>query len=134
MSKMTLSEELTWRGQIKDKTFDNVVWLDTPRTFYLGVDCQSSDSLTIGNLAVFMMARRLRKHGWKAVLLGGGATSLIGDPGGKDDERELKPREEIEKNAEGIKNQVQKLFSDLDFTPVDNYDWFKDVGYLQFLR
>lgn len=131
---MTLSEELLWRGQIKDRTFADVTWLDEPKTFYLGADCQSSDSLTIGNLAIFMMARRLRKHGWNAVLLVGGATSLIGDPGGKDEERELKSREEIEANVAGIQAQVKQLFSDMDFTPVDNYDWFKDIGYLEFLR
>lgn len=131
---MTLSQELTWRGQIKDKTFDDLTWLDKPQTFYLGVDCNSSDSMTIGNLAVFMMARRLRKHGWKAVLLVGGATSLIGDPGGKDDERPLKSREEIQANAKGMQKQVKTIFSDMDFTPVDNYDWFKDIGYLEFLR
>lgn len=131
---MTLSEELVWRGQIKDKTFDDISWLDTPRTFYLGADCNSADSLTIGNLAIFMMARRLLKHGWKAVLLVGGATSLIGDPGGKESERELKSREEIEHNVAGIRGQVEKLFSEMDFTMVDNYDWFKDIGYLEFLR
>ncbi len=88
---MKLSEELIWRGQIKDKTFEDVSWLDEPKKFYLGIDC-SANSLTIGNLAIVMMARRLRKHGWEAVLLVGGATSLIGDPGGKDAERPLKSR------------------------------------------
>jgi tyrosyl-tRNA synthetase len=130
---MTLSEELLWRGQIKDKTFDDIKWLDEPQTFYHGVDC-SSDSLAIGNLAAMMMARRLRRHGWKTVLLVGGATSLIGDPGGKDAERALKPREEIQANVAAIKGQVEKLFAGLDFTLVDNYDWFKDIGYLEFLR
>lgn len=130
---MTLSEELIWRGQIKDKTFEKVEWLDDPKIFYLGSDC-SSDSLTIGNLAIYMLARRLRKHGWKTVLLVGGATSLIGDPGGKDSERELKSKEEIYANAQGIANQVQRLFGDLDFTPVNNYDWFKDIKFLEFLR
>ncbi len=130
---MTLSEELQWRGQVKDKTFEDIKWLDEPQTFYHGVDC-SSDSLAIGNLAAMMMARRLRKHGWKAVLLVGGATSLIGDPGGKDAERALKPREEIEANVAAIKGQVERLFAGQDFTLVDNYDWFKDIGYLQFLR
>ena len=87
---MTLSEELIWRGQIKDTTFSDVKWLDDvqgpkgTKTFYLGADCNSANSLTIGNLAVYMLARRLMKHGWKAVMLVGGATSLIGDPGGKD--------------------------------------------------
>ena len=131
---MKLSEELKWRNQVKDITFSDLSWLDTPRTFYLGADAASADSLTIGNLAVYMLARRLRKHGWKAVLLVGGATSLIGDPGGKDSERDLKPRSEIEKNVRGIAEQVRKLFSGMDFKLVDNYDWFKDIGYLDFLR
>jgi tyrosyl-tRNA synthetase len=130
----TLSSDLEWRGLIKDKTFDDITWLDTPRTFYLGADCSSADSLTIGNLAIFMVARRLAEAGWKTVLLVGGATSLIGDPGGKDEERSLKSREEITANVAGIKAQVQRLFSDKAFTLVDNYDWFKDMGYLEFLR
>lgn len=131
---MTLSEELAWRGQIKDKTFSDITWLDTPRTFYLGADAASADSLTIGNLAVYMLARRLAKHGWKTVLLLGGATSLIGDPGGKESERDLTPRKEIERNIAGIKAQVERLFAGLEFTMVDNYDWFSDIGYLEFLR
>lgn len=131
---MTLSEELQWRGLIKDRTFEDITWIDTPRTFYLGVDCNSADSMTIGNLAVFMLARRLRAAGWKTVLLVGGATSLIGDPGGKDEERALKSREEIAHNVAGISAQVRQLFEGEDFTLVDNYDWFKDIGFLEFLR
>lgn len=131
---MTLSEELLWRGQIKDKTFADMDWLNKPKTFYLGADCNSADSLTIGNLAVYMMARRMQQHGWKAVLLLGGATSLIGDPGGKDSERDLKSQAEIETNVAGIKAQVEQLFAGKDFTMVNNYDWFKDIGYLEFLR
>lgn len=130
---MKLSEELLWRDQIKDKTFDDITYLDTPKTFYLGVDC-SAPSMTIGNLAVFMTARRLLDAGWNTVLLVGGATSLIGDPGGKNDERPLKSREEIAANVAAIKQQVERLFSGKEFTLVDNYDWFKDVGYLEFLR
>lgn len=133
MKNQTLSEDLQWRGLIKDKTFADVTWLDTPKTFYLGADC-SSDSLTIGNLAIYMTARRLTEAGWKTVLLVGGATSLIGDPGGKDEERQLKSREEIAANVAGIKAQVQKLFASNNFELVDNYDWFKNIGYLDFLR
>lgn len=129
---MTLSEDLKWRGLIKDKTFGDEKWLDEPRTFYHGVDA-SADSMTIGNLAAMLMARRLMEAGWQAVLLAGGATSLIGDP--KDtSERELQPREEIQKNVEAIKGQINRLFAGQQFTLVDNYDWFKDVGYLDFLR
>lgn len=131
---MTLSEDLTWRGLIKDKTFQDIKWLDQPRTFYHGVDAVSADSMTIGNLAAMLMARRLLDAGWKAVLLAGGATSLVGDPGGKDEERKLQSREVVQKNVESIKNQITQLFAGKDFILVDNYDWFKDVKYLDFLR
>ena len=79
---MSLSEDLAWRGLIKDHTFSDLNYLDIPKAFYLGVD-PSSDSLTIGNLAVFLLAMRLLHAGWKMTLLVGGATSLIGDPGAK---------------------------------------------------
>lgn len=131
---MTVSEELTWRGQIKDKTFEPVSWLDAPRVFYLGADVGSSDSLQVGNLAIYMLARRLVKAGWKPIMLVGGATSLIGDPGGKTEERPLVSKETVEHNKKSIATQVKRLFGDIDFTLVDNYDWFKDIGYLQFLR
>jgi tyrosyl-tRNA synthetase len=132
MSK--LSEELQWRGLIKDSTFKDIGWLDEPKKFYLGVDVGSADSLTIGNLAVLLLARRLLDAGWETVLLVGGATSLIGDPGGKDTERELVSREQVEHNKAAIKTQVEQLFAGKQFTLVDNYDWFKDIGYLEFLR
>lgn len=131
---MTLSEELTWRGLIKDTTFSDKSWLDEPKTFYLGADVGSSNSLTIGNLAVFLLARRLLDAGWKTVLLVGGATSLIGDPGGKDVERALVTRESVERNKIAIAGQVKKLFDGKEFTLVDNFDWFNDIGYLEFLR
>jgi tyrosyl-tRNA synthetase len=129
---MKLSEDLAWRGLIKDKTFGRDGWLDEPRAFYWGVDC-SADSLTIGNLAPLLLARRFAEAGWKAILLVGGATSLIGDPGGKDAERPLLPRETVQNNAEAIKKQVAQVFAGQQFSPADNYDWFKDVGYLEFL-
>jgi tyrosyl-tRNA synthetase len=129
---MNLSEDLTWRGLIKDKTFEKSSWLDKPQVFYHGVDA-SADSMTIGNLAAMLMARRLIDAGWQAVLLAGGATSLIGDPK-ETEERELKPREEIEKNVKAVKTQINQLFAGKQFTLVDNYDWFKEVGYLDFLR
>ncbi len=128
-----LSDELRDRGMVKDRTFADLHWLDTPRKFYLGSDC-SSDSLTIGNLAVYMLARQLIDHGWQAVLLVGGATSLVGDPGGKDEERQLKSYEEIARNVAGITAQVERLFAGKPFEVVNNYDWFKDLGYLEFLR
>lgn len=131
---MKLSEDLSKRGLIKDKTFDDITWLDKPgRAFYLGIDA-SSDSLTIGNLAVILLARRLIEGGWQAVLLAGGATSLVGDPGGKDEERELKSREEIEKNIKGVQAQIEKLFGGLPHEIVNNIDWLGKLNYLEFLR
>ncbi len=130
---MKLSEDLSWRGLIKDKTFNDDEWLDKPQKFYLGIDA-SSDSLTIGNLAVIMLARRLIDAGWEAVLLAGGATSLVGDPGGKEEERELKSQEEIAKNIEGIRSQLEKLFAGQKHELVNNLDWLGSVKYLEFLR
>ncbi|HUC89208.1 MAG TPA: tyrosine--tRNA ligase [Patescibacteria group bacterium] len=132
-TRMTLADELQWRGLVKDRTFDDINWLNTPRTFYLGAD-GSADSLTIGNLAIYMVARLLASHGWNAVLLVGGATSLIGDPGGKDEERQLKSKEEIEHNVSAIADQVKRIFAGNKFEMVNNYDWFKEIGYLEFLR
>lgn len=130
----TLSEELTWRGFVNQTTFKSPAELDgRPIAFYWGVD-PSADSMTVGNLAIAMMVQHFMAHGHKAYLLVGGATGLIGDPDGKATERELKPMEEITKNKAAIIDQYRRLFADHEFTVVDNYDWFKDLGYLEFLR
>jgi tyrosyl-tRNA synthetase len=131
---MTLSEELTWRGFNNQTTFKDISALDgDPITFYWGVD-PSAHSMTIGNLAAAMMVKAFIKHGHKAVLLVGGATGLIGDPDGKADERNLKSPEEIDSNKKALTDQYRQIFGAHEFTIVDNYDWFKDMGYLQFLR
>ncbi|MFZ1812313.1 MAG: tyrosine--tRNA ligase [Candidatus Saccharimonadales bacterium] len=130
---MTLSEELQWRGLVNQTTFADIAELnDTKRTFYLGVD-PSSDSMTIGNLAAVMLVKHLIRHGYKPIVLVGGATGMIGDP--KDDaERELKSLDEIAHNKAGIAAQYRQLLEGEAFEMVDNYDWFKDIGYLHFLR
>jgi tyrosyl-tRNA synthetase len=131
---MKLSEELAWRGFVNQTTLKDTTKLDSEAiTFYLGVD-PSSDSMTVGNLAMTMMVRHFINHGHKAVLLVGGATGMIGDPDGKDAERELKTLDEIAKNKAGIAAQYKQVFAGQEFTLVDNYDWFKDLGYLNFLR
>ena len=131
---MTLSEELAWRGFVNQTTLEDITRLDRETfTFYLGVD-PSADSMTIGNLAVVMMVRHFMSHGHKAYLLVGGATGLIGDPDGKASERNLKTREEIETNKAGIAQQYKMLLAGQEFSIVDNYDWFKDMNYLDFLR
>jgi tyrosyl-tRNA synthetase len=131
---MTLSEELAWRGFTNQTTFKNLAVLDgQPITFYFGVD-PSAVSMTIGNLAAAMMVRHFIDHGHKAILLIGGATGMIGDPDGKAQERDLKTLEEIAKNKAGLAAQYQQIFAGQSFKVVDNYDWFKEMNYLDFLR
>jgi len=81
-----------------------------------------------------MMIRHFIAHGHKATLLVGGATGMVGDPDGKTEERELKSIEEVERNKAGIATQYKSLFDGQVFEVVDNYDWFKDINYLSFLR
>lgn len=131
---MTLSEELTWRGFVKQMTFTDIKQLDgEPLKFYWGVD-PSARSMTIGNFAAAMMVRHFIDHGHQAYLLVGGATGMIGDPDGKKDERNLKTLDEIAKNKAGITAQYKTAFAGKNFTVVDNYDWFKEINYLDFLR
>lgn len=131
---MTLSENLSWRGFVNQTTYKDITILDhEPITFYLGVD-PSADSMTVGNLAVVMMVRHFIEAGHKAYLLVGGATGMIGDPDGKKQERDLLTLEQIEKNKKAIAKQYKQVLAGQDFTLVDNYDWFKSIGYLEFLR
>lgn len=134
MQNNTLSQELQARGFVNQTTLKNPAQLDTQKfTFYLGVD-PSATSMTIGNLAIIMLVRQFIKHRHKPVLLIGGATGLIGDPDGKAQERDLKSREQVEQNKQAIVAQYHKLLEGVEFTVVDNYDWFKDFGYIDFLR
>ena len=131
---MTLSEELQWRGFVNQTTFKDLKALDgEPITFYWGVD-PSADSMQVGNLAAAMMVRHFIDHGHKAILLVGGATGMIGDPDGKKQERDLLSLEDIARNKAAISEQYRRVFVGQDFEIVDNYDWFKEIGYLQFLR
>lgn len=131
---MTLSEELAWRGFVNQTTFKDITDLDKEtRTLYIGMD-PSADSLQIGNLAAAMMVRCFIDHGYKAIMLVGGATGLIGDPDGKKDERSLKTLEEIAGNKAAIAKQYDRILAGQPFEHVDNYDWFKGIGYLEFLR
>lgn len=134
MSTMTLTEELTWRGFVNQTTFKDITVLDQQsHAFYWGVD-PSADSMTIGNLAAAMMARLFIKHGHTAYLLVGGATGMIGDPDGKSQERDLLSLEQIAINKKALSEQYAQVFDNMPFNVVDNYDWFKDLGYLEFLR
>lgn len=141
---MKLSEELVYRGFKAETTIEDVSDLDTRenKKFYWGAD-PSADSLTIGNLAALMMCACFVRHGYKPYLLVGGATGQIGDP--KDNaERDLKALDEVEHNKKCIKKQIEGVvlagksvaedYSATEITMVDNYDWFKNINYLEFLR
>jgi tyrosyl-tRNA synthetase len=131
---MTLSEELQWRGFVNQTTFSDLSELDSKQqAFYHGFDA-SADSQTIGNLAAMMFDKVFIRHGWNAILLAGGSTSLIGDPGGKDKERDMQTVETIAKNVANAENQLKKVFAGDSFTLVNNLDWTKDMKVLDFLR
>lgn len=131
---MKLSEELIWRGFHAETSINDPAELDNraSKKFYWGAD-PSADSLTIGNLAAAMMCACFVRHGYEPYLLVGGATGQIGDP--KDNgERDLKSLEEVEHNKACIAAQMQRIVKSDQLTMVDNYDWFKDINYLSFLR
>ncbi len=158
---MKLSEELIYRGFAAETTIENPADLDTreSKKFYWGAD-PSADSLTIGNLAALMMCACFVRHGYQPYLLVGGATGQIGDPK-ENGERDLKSLDEVEHNKLCIKAQIERVIGsgagdatwgspiELDenggkvaagpaqpfrVTMVDNYDWFRDMKYLDFLR
>lgn len=130
---MKLFEELKWRGLIKDIAGDDIEdKLNNEKiTFYWGTD-PTADSLHLGHYSSLLTAKRLSNAGHHPILLVGGATGLIGDPR-PTAEREIISKEAINKNLEGIKKQVDKIF-DGKAEIVNNYDWIKDMSYIDFLR
>ncbi|MBR3322110.1 tyrosine--tRNA ligase [Candidatus Saccharibacteria bacterium] len=137
---MKLSEELIYRGFKAETTIENPGDLDSRKVkkFYWGAD-PSADSLTIGNLAALMMCACFVRHGYQPYLLVGGATGQIGDPK-ENGERELKSLDEVEHNKKCIREQIERVVNggdggkDVDLVMVDNYDWFREMKYLDFLR
>ncbi len=131
---MRLSEELLYRGFKAETTIEDITSLDTreSKKFYWGAD-PSADSLTIGNLAALMMCACFVRHGYQPVLLVGGATGQIGDPK-ENGERDLKSLDEVEHNKICIGEQIKRVINCNDAIIVDNYDWFRKINYLEFLR
>lgn len=131
-------EELKWRGMIHDIMPGAEEQLKKEMTAgYVGFDPTAS-SLTIGNLVTIMLLVHFQQAGHKPFALVGGATGMIGDPSGKSEERKFLSEETLRHNQECIKNQLSK-FLDFNSGPnsaelVNNYDWFKGMGFLQFLR
>lgn len=132
-------EELRWRGMIQDimpETEEHL--LQGVRSAYVGID-PTADSLHIGHLVGVMMLKHFQNCGHKPYALIGGATGMIGDPSGKSAERNLLSEEELQRNMQGIKNQLMRF---LDFDNqgdnaaeiVNNYDWMKEFSFLSFIR
>ena len=130
---MTLYEDLMWRGLIKDVASEDLkkVLDGDPISFYWGTD-PTADSLTVGHYSSLVTAKRLAKAGHHPILLVGGATGLIGDPR-PTAEREIISKETLDKYFECIKKQVTDIFNG-NVELVNNYDWFKDISWIDFLR
>lgn len=136
---MNFIEELTWRGMIHTMMPGTDEQLAKEMTTaYLGID-PTADSLHIGHLCGVMMLRHFQRCGHKPLALVGGATGMIGDPSGKSAERNLLDEKTLRHNQEAIKKQLSK-FLDFDSDApnraemVNNYDWTKDVTFLDFAR
>lgn len=133
-------EELSWRGMIHDMMPGTEELLKKEKTSgYVGID-PTADSLHIGHLVGVMMLRHLQKAGHRPIALIGGATGMIGDPSGKSKERNLLTEDTLRHNESKIKEQLKK-FLNFDDAEVDNaailvnnYDWMKNVSFLEFIR
>ena len=130
---MTFFEELEWRGLIKDISSPGLEEKlnQGGLSFYIGAD-PTAESLHIGQFPTFLMVERLKRAGHHPFILVGGATGRVGDPRGTG-EREKAEISVIEHNYEKIKDQMKKLFGD-EVQLVNNYDWFRDINYIDFLR
>jgi len=136
---MNLIEELRWRGMIQDIMPGTEEQLKREMTTgYIGFD-PTADSLHIGSLVPILLLVHFQKAGHKPIALVGGATGMVGDPSGKSEERNLLSEETLGKNVAGVKAQLEKF---LDFDPAspnaaemaNNYDWFKNISFIEFLR
>lgn len=136
---MSIIDELEWRGAINQVTNDEGLRdlvENNKIALYCGVD-PTGDSLHIGHLIPFMVLKRFQLDGHKPYILIGGGTGMIGDPSGRNSERELLNVEQIEQNASAIAKQMEKLFeanTENGIAMVNNHDWLKDISFLEFLR
>ena len=139
---MNIMLERGFYNQCTNETgFDNYLYecekAGKPAIGYLGSD-PTGDSLHVGHIVPLMMLRWFQKCGHKPITLVGGATARIGDPSGKDKLRPFLSEETLAHNNEGLKKSFSKFLKfgngPTDAQMVDNWDWFKDINYLAFLR
>jgi len=135
---MNFVEELRWRGMLHDIMPGTEELLNKGMAAgYIGFD-PTADSLHVGSLAQIMTLIHFQRAGHKPYALVGGATGMVGDPSGKSAERNLLSEDVLQRNLSGIQKQLEKF---LDFNSgtnsaemVNNYDWFKDFSFLNFIR
>lgn len=134
-----LLDDLKWRGLLYQQTDEEGLadLLEKEKiSLYCGVD-PTADSMHIGHIVPLLTLRRFQMHGHRPILLVGGATGMIGDPSGRNEERQLQTTEQIDQNVEGIKVQMQQIF---DFQTqngakmVNNRDWIGAMSVIEFLR
>ncbi len=136
---MNLIEELRWRGMIQDIMPGTEEQLLKEQTSaYIGFD-PTAESLHIGSLVPILLLVHLQRAGHKPYALVGGATGMIGDPTGKSEERNLLSEDVLQRNQDGIKKQLEKFLQFDESMPnaavmVNNYDWFKEMSFLDFIR
>lgn len=135
---MNFLEELKWRGMLHDLTPGIEDVLKTEKiTGYIGFD-PTAPSLTIGNFVQIMLLTLFQKHGHTPIVLMGGATGRIGDPSGKDKERQLKSYEELDSNLDFQTKQISKFLNFEEGSNkailVNNHDFYRHMNILDFLR
>jgi len=134
-----LIEELKWRGMLQDIMPGTEEQLNKGMTTaYIGFD-PTAESLHIGGMVQILLLVHLQKAGHKPLALVGGATGMVGDPSGKSAERNLLSEDVLQKNLAGIQKQLEKFLNFESSLPnaaeiVNNYDWFKPIGFLDFIR
>ncbi|MGV6946218.1 tyrosine--tRNA ligase [Sphingobacterium kyonggiense] len=135
---MNFVEELRWRGMLQDIMPGTEELLNKEKVAgYIGFD-PTGDSLHVGHLTQIMTLIHFQHAGHKPVALVGGATGMIGDPSFKSAERNLLDEEPLQRNVNALKSQLAKFLSfgdgATDAKMVNNYDWFKDFKFLDFIR
>ena len=136
----SLYRQLKERGLLyqctDEQALKNMLESGKPIALYEGTD-PTADSLHIGHCVPYVILRRFQKAGHKVYLLMGGATACIGDPSGKSEIRKIMSKEQINSNIENIKQSL-KVFLDFEGENkaeiVNNYDWFKNLTYIDFMR